>query len=249
MDFGQFALIALAGCGAGAINTIVGSGSLISYPTMVLLGIPPVAANVANTVGLVPGSIAGAWGYRHIISKYSRTLLPLGIASIAGALIGALLLIVLPATAFKVIVPILILAATLLVAFQKRLQQALHLEGSTRWVPLTASVFFAGIYGGYFSAAQGVILLGVLGLFLQGDVQVHNGLKNLLQALVNIVAALFFVIGGHVRWDAAFPIAVGSICGALIGAWVAKRIPAQPFRIFIVVFGLVMTVIMAIQAF
>ncbi|HEY9292723.1 MAG TPA: sulfite exporter TauE/SafE family protein [Microlunatus sp.] len=237
-----------AGFGAGAINTIVGSGSLISYPVMVLLGVPPISANIANTVGLVPGSVAGVWGYRRELAEIRPLLVKLGLASVIGALIGAGLLTVLPARAFQLIVPVLILAAALLVAFQNKILRSMKPVDGTRWLPLLACVFGAGVYGGYFSAAQGVILLAVLGLFLAEGIQVQNAVKNLLQCLVNIVAAIYFVISGKVEWEWAGCVALGSIFGALVGAWLARRAPAKVFKIFIVVFGLVMAVVMAILA-
>lgn len=238
-----------AGFGAGAVNTIVGSGSLITYPVMVLLGVPPVAANIANTVGLVPGSIAGAWGYRRELMTIRPLLLRLGITAVIGAVIGAMLLTVLPGRAFQLVVPVLILGAALLVAFQPRIVKSMKPVDGTRWVALTISVFLASIYGGYFSAAQGVILLAVLGLFLSEGIQVQNALKNLLQALVNIVAAIYFVAFGHVLWSWAACIAVGSVLGALCGAWLARRIPANYFRWFIVIFGIAMAGLMAYLAF
>jgi len=241
--------IAAAGFAAGAVNTVVGSGSLITYPTMVMLGIPPVAANIANTVGLVPGSVAGAWGYRSELPAIDHKRLGwLGSASAIGAVIGAFLLTRLPAASFKIVVPFLILLAALLVAFQPRIAKRTGAAAGTRWQPLLITVAAAGIYGGYFSAAQGVILLGLLGLFMAAGIQQHNAIKNILQAIVNVVAALFFVATGHVTWLPAGLVAVGSIAGALTGAWIGKRIPARGLRIFVVIFGFAMAALMAWQA-
>lgn len=241
--------VVLAGFGAGLVNTIVGSGSLITYPVMVMFGVPPVSANIANTVGLVPGSVAGSWGYRRELTELRPLLVRLGLASVVGAVIGAFLLTRLPASTFELVVPVLILFAALLVAFQPRIARAMRPVEGTRWVPLIVVVFLAGIYGGYFSAAQGIILLGVLGLFLEAGLQEQNALKNLLQTLVNLVAAVFFVITGHVEWPYAACVAVGSVIGALAGAWLARRLPAKGFRVFIVVFGLAMAVYMGYRAF
>ncbi len=249
MDAWQLFAVIAAGFGAGLVNTVVGSGSLITYPVMVLFGVPPVAANIANTVGLVPGSIAGAWGYRRELGTLRGLLVRLGVASVVGAVVGAFLLTRLPASTFKLIVPVLILFAALLVAFQPRISEAMRPVEGTRWAPLLTVVFLAGIYGGYFSAAQGIILLGVLGLFLAAGIQEQNALKNLLQMLVNVVAAIFFVTTGHVRWDFAGAVAIGSVIGAFVGAWLAHRIPAQAFRVFIVVFGVVMAFYMGYRAF
>jgi hypothetical protein len=238
-----------AGFGAGAVNTIVGSGSLITYPIMVLLGVPQVSANIANTVGLVPGSIAGVWGYRRELKTISPLLVRLGVVAVIGALIGAILLTVLPARAFELVVPVLILLAALLVAFQPRIVRAMKPVDGTRWMPLMICVGLASVYGGYFSAAQGVILLGVLGLFLSEGIQTQNALKNFLQCLVNIVAAIYFVFAGQVMWLWAGYVAIGSVVGALVGAWLARRIPTGAFRIFIVVFGIAMAGLMAYLAF
>lgn len=249
MDLWHVIAVIAAGFGAGAINTIVGSGSLITYPVMVMLGVPPVSANIANSVGLVPGSVAGVWGYREELRHTDRTTLGrLAIASCVGAIVGAFLLTQLPSSTFKVVVPFLILFAALLVAFQPRIAASLKPAEGTRWVGLLGFVFAAGVYGGYFSAAQGVILLGVLGIFLAVDIQEQNAIKNLLQCLVNIVAGLFFIARGAILWQYAGLVAVGSIVGALAGAWLARRIPAKAFRIFIVVFGLVMAAYMGYRA-
>jgi uncharacterized membrane protein YfcA len=185
------------------VNTIVGSGSLITYPVMVFLGVPPVTANIANTVGLVPGSMAGAWGYRDKLGGQKMLLLRLGTASITGAIVGAILLTQLPKATFAYVVPVLILAAALLVGLQPLIVKRTRPASGTRWGQLLFWVFLSGIYGGYFSAAQGVILLGVLGIFLASGLQEQNAVKNVLQALVNIVAALFFVTIGGVAWQYA----------------------------------------------
>lgn len=245
----MFAVVA-AGFAAGAVNTIVGSGSLITYPVLVLLGVPPVSANIANTVGLVPGSIAGAWGYRHELKGARTILLRLGATSLIGAALGAALLIVLPSVAFRIAVPFLIFFAALLVALQPQIVKIMKEAGGTRWFSLLFAVFLASIYGGYFSAAQGIILLGILGLFLSVGLQEQNAIKNVLQALVNIVAAVFFiVVSGGVVWVYAGLIALGSVIGAPTGAYLAKRIPTNLFRIGIVVFGIAMAVVMAYMSF
>ncbi|HEU0256313.1 MAG TPA: sulfite exporter TauE/SafE family protein [Microbacteriaceae bacterium] len=237
-----------AGFAAGAVNTIVGSGSLITYPVMVFFGVPPVTANIANTIGLVPGSVAGAWGYRKRLKGMLRLLLRLGIVSLLGAIVGAVLLTQLPSTAFKLAVPVLILAAALLVGLQPKIAAHTQGGGRTRLGQLTFWVFLASVYGGYFSAAQGVILLGLLGVFLPVGLQEQNAVKNVLQAIVNIVAAVFFVILGHVAWFYVVCVAIGSVIGAPVGAMLAQRIPARPFRIGIVIFGIAMAIVMAILA-
>ncbi len=244
----EWGAVIAAGFGAGAVNTIVGSGSLITYPVMVFLGVPPVVANIANTVGLVPGSIAGAWGYRDKLQGTRTLLLRLGAASLTGAICGAVLLTQLPKGAFVYVVPVLILGAAVLVGLQPLIVKRTRPAESTKWRQLIFWVFLSGIYGGYFSAAQGVILLGLLGLFLASGLQEQNAVKNVLQALVNIVAAIFFVIIGGVAWKYAAMVAIGSLIGAPVGAMVAKRIPTRGFRIAIVVFGVLMAGVMAVMA-
>lgn len=242
-------IIIIAGVGAGAINTIVGSGSLLSYPVLVFLGLPPVAANIANTVGLVPGSITGAWAYRHELANVRSILLRVGIASVIGAVIGAFLLTVLPSRWFQLVVPVLIAGAALLVLFQNKIVESINPSQQTRWLPLVIAVFAASIYGGYFSAAQGVLLLAILGLYLGHSIQTQNALKNLLQCLVNIVASVYFVSTGNVEWTWVLYLAIGTTIGALAGAWLAKRLPARIFRIFIATFGVAVAIVMAYLAF
>lgn len=241
------AIIAVAGFGAGAVNTIVGSGSLITYPVLVALGYPPVAANIVNTVGLVPGSLSGAFGYRRELPPRGSGLGRLVAASAIGALVGALLLLVLPIAAFKAVVPILILFATGLVAVQPWLTHRLHSMNQTgSSTVLTASVMAASVYGGYFSAAQGVILLGLLGLFLPAGIQRHNAIKNVLQAVVNVVAACLFVATAHPSWAAAGLIAIGSIVGAQAGALIGRKIPAVVLRVIVMVVGTSAAIIMLV---
>ncbi|HEX9317171.1 MAG TPA: sulfite exporter TauE/SafE family protein, partial [Actinomycetota bacterium] len=194
-----------AGVAAGTINTIVGSGTLITFPTLLAFGYPPVVANVSNTVGLVPGSLSGAWGYRRELAGQGRRLIRLGLASGIGGLSGGLLLLVLPASAFKDIVPALIILACLLVVLQPAITRRMEERG--RKAPaadggllLLAGLFAAGLYGGYFGAAQGVLLMGIMGLTLREDIQRINAAKNVLAAIVNGVAALLFIVVAHVAW-------------------------------------------------
>jgi uncharacterized protein len=248
MSLIEMLAVVAAGFAAGAVNTIVGSGSLITYPVMVLLGVAPVTANIANTVGLVPGSIAGAWGYRNKLPRQATLLITLGTASIIGAICGAVLLTQLPKGAFAFAVPVLILAAALLVGLQPLIVKRTRAPAGARGGQLSFWVLLSGVYGGYFSAAQGVILLGFLGLFLATGLQEQNAVKNVLQALVNVVAATFFVTFGGVAWQYAGLVAIGSVIGAPVGARIAQRIPTRHFRIGIVIFGVVMAVVMAAMA-
>jgi uncharacterized membrane protein YfcA len=228
-----------AGLGAGCINVIVGSGSLITFPVLVALGYPPVVANVSNTVGLVPGSASGAYGYRRELNGQRVRVVRLGLASVIGALTGGLLLLVLPASAFEVIVPALIGVACVLVVVQPKLSAWLggrrrHPHGGP-WLWLT--VLLSGVYGGYFGAAQGVVLLALLGIFLDEDLQRVNAVKNVLAGVVNAAAALLFILVAHVNWWAALFIAVGSTTGGLVGASIGRRLPPIVLRIVIVGVG------------
>jgi uncharacterized membrane protein YfcA len=226
---------------AGAINTVVGSGSLITFPTLLALGYPPVMANVSNNLGLVPGSAAGAYGYRAELKGQAGALRRLVPVSMLGGLLGAVLLITLPERAFTEVVIALIVLALVLVVVQPRL--ARRLAGSPRGgrvgFVLQLGVFGTGVYGGYFGAAQGVILLALLGSFLDGSLQRVNGVKNVLTLTVNGVAAIVFVlIAPHqVNWPLVAVIAVGATIGGAIGARVGRRLPQAALRAVIAVVG------------
>ncbi|GLW23713.1 UPF0721 transmembrane protein [Microbispora amethystogenes] len=231
-----------AGVGAGAINAVVGSGSLITFPTMLAVGFPPIVANVSNNVGLVPGGVTGVLGYRAELRGQRERLVRLGVASVLGSLGGGLLLLRLPAEAFRVIVPMLIGVACLMVLFQPRINEWLaawrrpHPHGGP-WLWL--GVLGAGVYGGYFGAAQGIVLIGLLGSFLDEDLQRVNAAKNLLSLLVNATAAVLFAFIAPVDWAAALTVALGSAAGGFLGARLGRRLPAPLLRGFIVVVGIV----------
>lgn len=237
--------IAGAGLAAGTINTVVGSGSLITFPTLLALGYAPVVANVSNTIGLVPGTASGSIGYRRELTGQRRRAVRLGAAAALGGLTGGILLLTLPASAFGRIVPVLILVACALVAIQPRLSLALAARsggGSERSWILPALVYATAIYGGYFGAAQGVILIAILAIFLPDDLQRLNGLKNVLAFAVNGVAGILFITVAHVAWVPAVLLAVGSIVGGQVGALVGRRLPARLLRAVIVVVGVVVAV-------
>jgi uncharacterized membrane protein YfcA len=229
------------GIAAGTINTVVGSGTLITFPVLLAFGYGPVTANVSNTVGLVPGSLSGAVGYRRELAGQGQRALPLALASTAGAVCGAVLLLRLPASAFRAIVPAFIAIALFLVVFGPRLLGRLdrsRREAHQRAGPAaTAAVFGSGIYGGYFGAAQGIMLLGVLGLALDDDLQRINALKVVLAGLVNLVSGLIFVFVAHVAWAPAGLIAGGSLLGGVLGARYGRRLPAPILRAVIVAVG------------
>ena len=235
-----------AGVFAGGINAVVGSGSLVTFPTLLAFGVPPVLANVSNNVGLVPGSASGAFGYRRELAGQRGRLLRFGAASAVGSAIGGILLLELPASTFKVIVPVLILVACVLVVLQPRLNAWLAARRTRAaphgGVPLLAGLGASGVYGGYFGAAQGVLMIGLLGVFLDEPLQRVNGIKNVLAGIVNGVAAILFIALTHVDWALAALIAVGSTIGGLIGARVGRRLPPMALRILVVLIGLVSVV-------
>jgi uncharacterized membrane protein YfcA len=231
-----------AGIVAGTINTVVGSGTLITFPVLLAFGYAPVVANVSNTVGLVPGSASGAIGYRRELTGQRRRALPLVIASLLGGIAGAVLLLSLPASAFKAIVPAFIAIALVLIVLQPRLNRwlAVHRPRERRHAGAvaTAAVFGSGVYGGYFGAAQGILLLSILGLALDDDLQRINALKVVLAGLVNFVAGVVFVFAAHVAWLPAALIAGGSIVGGVVGARAGRRLPDPVLRAVIVVVGI-----------
>jgi uncharacterized membrane protein YfcA len=234
----------LAGIAAGTINTVVGSGTLITFPTLLAVGVPPVTANVSNTIGLVPGSVAGAFGYRRELAGQRDRVLRLASASLLGGVLGAVLLLALPAEAFAMIVPVLIGLGCLLVVLQPAISRrvAARREGrdhvpahGSLWVWLL--VFGTGIYGGYFGAAQGVLLMAIMGIGIEETLQRLNGVKNVLAGLVNAVAAVIFILVAEVDWVAAGLVALGAVIGGLVGASLGRRLPPLALRIFIVVVG------------
>jgi uncharacterized protein len=235
-----------AGIVAGTINTVVGSGTLFTFPVLLAFGYAPVTANVSNTVGLVPGSVAGAIGYRRELAGQGSRLLRLSVASATGGLVGAILLLSLPASAFKDIVPAFIVIALLLIVFQPRLARVLDAHRARRsrdsgqLGPVSMlSVFASGIYGGYFGAAQGIMLLAILGLSLPDEqLQRVNALKVVLAGLVNLVAGIVFIFAAHIAWTAALLIAIGSIIGGIGGARWGRRLPPPVLRAVIVVVGI-----------
>lgn len=242
----ELVAILLAGVAAGTINTVVGSGTLITFPTLLAFGVPPVTANVSNTIGLVPGSISGAIGYRRELAGQRRRVQRLMVASLLGGILGAVLLLVLPDGAFAAIVPALILLGIVLVIGQPRISAwvARRHEGlggmpyhGTWWV--WPGVFGAGIYGGYFGAAQGVLLMAIMGTGIAESLQRLNATKNVLAAGVNAVSGAIFAIVADVDWRIVALIGTGAVVGGQIGATVGRRLPGAVLRVVIVVVGTV----------
>jgi uncharacterized protein len=245
MTVWQGVAITAAGFVAGGINTVVGSGSLVTFPTLVALGYPSVTANVSNTVGLVPGGASGIVGYRRELEGQWRRAAVLAAGTTAGALLGGVLLLSLPSQVFDAVVPVLILLACALMA----LRPAPHVHGPRRdrMALATAGAFLTGIYGGYFGAAQGIILLALLRLCFDDHLQHLNGVKNVLASVANLVAALLFIAVAHVAWDAALLIAVGSVVGAQVGARYGRRLPQEILRRVVVVGGTIVALILFLR--
>ncbi len=242
-------LIALAGVGAGAINAVVGSGTLITFPTLVALGYPPVTATMSNAVGLVAGGISGTWGYRRELQGQWDRLKWQIPASLLGAVVGAWLLLHLPEKVFISVVPVLLVGALLLVVFGPRIQAWARGRSANEAEPVSTGrmalvvlgTFAVGIYGGYFTAAQGILLIGVMGALLPESMQRMNAAKNLLSLLVNVVAAAAYTLVAfdRISWLAAGLIAVGSLLGGFLGAHYGRRLSPNALRLVIVVVGLI----------
>ncbi|WP_226346211.1 sulfite exporter TauE/SafE family protein [Agilicoccus flavus] len=262
MPLFEIAAILLAGVAAGTINTIVGSGSLITFPVLLFFGYPPVVANMSNTVGLIPGGLSGVHGYRRELAGHGRLLRLLVPASFVGGAVGAGLLLVLPETVFGAVVPVLIAIGLLLVVAAPAVQRRARARQAAQngadgsgvtggptgtgrsprgTVLLVTLVFLTGIYGGYFGAAQGVILLGVMSMLLAESLQVVNGVKNVLGLVANTMGAAVFVVaaGAQIDWWAALLIGLGTLVGGVIGAGVGRRLPPVWLRGLIVVVGVV----------
>ncbi len=253
MSLLEAVLITLAGVAAGTINTVVGSGTLITFPTLLAFGVPPVTANVSNNVGLVLGNVSGVVGYRRELAGQRSRIIRLGAASLLGGVVGALLLLRLPSSAFDAIVPALIGLGVLLVIFGPRIQRVVAARAEARggipdhgvwWVwPAVAG---AGVYGGYFGAAQGVLLMAVLGIGVADSMQRHTATKNVLALLVNAVAAVIFIAVADIDWAVAGLIALGSVVGGQIGATVGRRLPPDLLRAVIAVVGLTALVVLLV---
>lgn len=239
--------IFIAGMWAGAINVVVGSGTLVTFPTLLLFGYPPLTANVSNNIGMVAGGISGVYGYRRELKPNRTMLLRLAPASVAGGLVGAILLLVLPDDSFKAIVPVLIAVGLVMVVVGPAVQRrtaARQREGSGGLIArilLISGIFVLGVYGGYFGAAQGILLVGLMGMLLSDGIQRLTAIKNVLATLVNAVAAIVFVIVAEDRidWIVVALISSGAFIGGYLGARYGRRLSPRVLRVFILVIGVV----------
>jgi uncharacterized protein len=247
----EIAIVVAAGFFAGGINTVVGSGTLITFPVLLAIGYPPVVANVSNSIGLVPGSVTGAIGYRRELRGQTPRLVRFGAVTVVGAVAGALLLLVLPPDAFEAVVPALIVVALVLVLLQPRIARRLAERSPDRHphggVPLLLGVFGTAVYGGYFGAAQGVILVALMGILVDETLQRLNAVKNVFVATANLVSGVVFVFVADVDWLVVVLLAGGSILGGLVGARIGRRLRPFWLRAAIVVVGTVAIVQLVIS--
>ncbi|KRB47304.1 sulfite exporter TauE/SafE family protein [Terrabacter sp. Root181] len=240
-----------AGLGAGILTTTVGVASLLSFPVLLAVGLPPVVANASNTVGLVPAGVSGSFGYRAELREHPRITWTVVATCAVGAVGGAVLLLALPSSVFEAVAPWLILFTCLLVGVQPWVARRLRARGGkdlgprTRMGPVTT--FFAlltGVYGGYFGAGSGVMMVAVLGLGLDIDLRVVNALKTLAIFAGNVVAGIIFVAVADLDWQAIGLLAAGSVVGGYVGARIGRRLPPTLFRVLVVVAGVVAAVLL-----
>lgn len=252
MPVSQMVLIILAGVGAGAVNSLVGSGTLITFPTLVTLGFPPLTATISNSIGLVPGGVSGTWAYRRELrGQWDRLRWQIP-GSVIGAMCGAYLLLHLPERVFNRVVPVLLVGALVLVVVGPRIQAGVQRRAAEagrtvdhqsrgRMMALTVGTFAVAVYGGYFSAAQGILLIGVMGVVLAESMQRMNAAKVLLTLLVNVVAALAYILTAfdRISWPAAGLIGVGSLIGGYLGGHYGRRLSPNALRAVIIAVGLI----------
>jgi uncharacterized membrane protein YfcA len=241
------ALLFVAGFVASSINAFAGGGSLISFPMLVGLGLPTLPANATNSVALWPGSLSSAFAFKDYWQDIKEELKLMAPVTLLGSGLGAWLLTRTPARAFDVAVPVLILLATLLLAFQKQVKSL----GAGKKLPAWGAAslqFLVALYGGYFGAGMGILMLAVLGVHAEGDIHRHNAVKNLLAVLINVVSSAILLAQGLVVIVAAAAMIAGAILGGFTSGRLSQKVPADGLRMAIVVFGAVMTVVFGLRA-
>src|SRR4051794_40429137 len=243
MSPGELVLLAAAAFAAGAVNAVAGGGSLISFPALVAVGIPPLSANVTNQIAVLPGYLGGSLAYREELTDQRRRVIALAATTVTGALVGALLLVISSDRLFEVLAPILVLLAVALLAAKPALGRIVD-RHTSRAEPhdqpgpgLHLANFAACVYGGYFGAGLGIMLLAILAIGLDDSLQRLNALKGLLSLIVAVVAAVFFALFGPVRWEAAAVMAVASFAGGHVGVGAARGISDETLRRAIIVIG------------
>ena len=243
------ALLAGAGLLAGGVNALAGGGSLISFPALLAAGYPPVTANVTNTVALFPGYAGSVAGGRPELKGQRERAGSLVVVSVVGAALGSVLLLTTPGEVFRAVVPFLILLACGLLLLQPRLAARVQRGDSPAHggLPLQAGVLLAAVYGAYFGAGLGVLLLGLLGVFLVDRLAVVNALKNVVSVVVNAVAVVAFGIFGPVAWEAVLVVALASLTGGYLGGRLAGRVPGRLLRGAVVLYGVVVSVLLLVR--
>jgi hypothetical protein len=253
MDLGEAVLLFAAGFAAGTVNAVAGGGSLVTFPALLAIGLPPVAANVTNSVAVSPGYLASVVGSRNELTGQGRRVRRVAAAATVGTIAGSALLLLSPERAFELVVPFLVLGSTGLLAFQDPLRRLVghpHQASPARaTVSLYVMVGLAGVYGGYFRPALGVILIALLALVLDETMPRLNALKNVAQAVVGLVTVAIFAIFGPVDWLAVLVLIPTTIIGGYGGARLARRLPDPVWKVSIVGFGTVVSAILLVRAF
>ncbi|KRE85199.1 sulfite exporter TauE/SafE family protein [Arthrobacter sp. Soil764] len=255
MELFSSIIVFIAGLWAGTINAVVGSGTLVTFPVLIALGVAPVVASMSNAMGLVAGTAAGAFGYRRELAGRGRQVLRLLPASVLGGVSGAWLLLHLPEKVFHYVAPVLLVLALLMVVFQPRLQDWVRnreanpehaVRDKRHGILLLVLVYLAGVYGGYFVAAQGILLVGILGVFLTGTIQNANAMKNILVLGVNMVAAISYLLFAfdRINWLVVLLIAVSSTIGGILGSKVGRKLSPRVLRAVIFSLGIVALAVM-----
>jgi uncharacterized membrane protein YfcA len=241
--------VAAAGAAAGVSNSIAGAGSLITFPTLLAVGLPPLSANVTSTVGLVPGAVGGAIGYADLIGEQRGRFLRLAVPTLLGAVAGTALLLATSNDTFEAIVPFLVAGSCLLLLIQPRLTPRISHAGNEHSPYLGVGLAFAGAYAAYFGSAVGILLLAILGLFVAASMQHLNAIKILLAGIANLLAAVTYLFLAPVDLKYAACLAVSSLLGGRLGANLARRIPGDSLRVAIAVVGLIVAAVLAVRAF
>jgi uncharacterized membrane protein YfcA len=241
--------VAAAGAAAGASNALAGAGSLITFPTLIALGLPPLSANVTSTVGLVPGAAGGAIGYADLLREQRERVTRLAVPTLAGAVLGTALLLITSNDTFEAIVPGLVAASCLLLLFQPRLTPRISHAGNERSPFLSAGLLLSGAYAAYFGSAVGILLLGLLSLFVADSMQHLNAIKILLAGLANLLAAIAYAFLAPVDWRYAICLMVSSLIGGRLGVKLARRVSGESLRVAIALVGLVVAAVLAVRAF
>jgi uncharacterized protein len=241
--------VAAAGAAAGAANALAGAGSLITFPTLVALGLPPLSANVTSTVGLVPGAAGGAIGYADLLREQRERLTRLAVPTLAGAVLGTALLLITSNDTFEVIVPGLVAGSCLLLLFQPRLTPRISHAGNERSPFLSVGLLLSGAYAAYFGSAVGILLLGLLSLFVADSMQHLNAMKIFLAGIANLLAAITYAFLAPVDWRYAICLMVSSLIGGRLGVKLARRVSGEALRVAIALVGLVVAAVLAVRAF